>query len=351
MSRGAFSRLGLGLVLATFACARTKTGGVAVLQPPVASAPATSTTPEEPMTASPASTLSAPAIEHRVSWYGLSLDIGDTWRDDTSYTFEGPQQPLEKLSFSISDIKEPQVSAWLEEVRKRVDGAYGARPSTVQPYENADFTAQGVRIEIKTEYLYDIFVSLEEEVLNISATCRAECDATVRGIVASLKRPGLVGAAADPNDKSPHYTVMGLVFDSSQPLDAPNRFSLEELGFNEVRNPNRVFCSRTNAPPDDNALPSAIDWAFEANAALTKVPRTRETLTSAPGNTGTAATVQLYRREGFVPDELGNLVFASTSSAVIATGSDFYTCDLRALPSSPALLTSFHRLFEHARRQ
>jgi hypothetical protein len=98
-------------------------------------------------------------------------------------------------------------------------------------------------------------------------------------------------------------------------------------------------------------LPAEIHWAYEANKALTQVPRSEETLLSNPGSAGNAITLRLYRREGFVPDELGTTVFATASSAVIPVGSDFFACNLPALPSSAALLTRFHRLFESARRE
>jgi hypothetical protein len=353
MSGRPFAGLGLGFALALSACGRATPEGSQVPRAPHATAAVSpaSNTPAADMSTetTTAATPLVPTVEHRVNWYGVSIDLGDGWHDATQYDFTAPQGPLESLAFSVSDIKAEQVRLWLEEVRKRVDGVYGAKPSLVQPFENSNYSVLGVRISIKAESVYDIFVTLEDSVLNINARCRAECDATVRGIVGSLRRLETASLSA-PHERSLHsYDVMGLVFDSSQPFEMPRKFALVELGNDPERNPGRVFCSRASSPPEDSALPSDIVWASEANAALAKVPRTEESVTGTPGEAGTPATTRLYRREGYVPDQLGQIVFASSSSAVLAIGSELLTCHLQAVPSSPALLARFHRLFEHAR--
>jgi hypothetical protein len=293
---------------------------------------------------SPERRAAVPTVEHRVSWYGLSVDLGDAWHDATNYTFEGPQLPVDRLSFSRSGMPPTQVVSWLEEVRRRLDGAYGSKPSAVQQYENPNFSVLGVHFPIKTESLYDLFVTVDEQVLNISVMCRAECDATVRGIVRSLSKPADASAVAPGQQR---YSVMSLVFDSVQPLELPKQFSLDELNGDPESLQHHIWCSRSSSPPEDSELPSAIHWAYEADKALAQVPRSEEPLISKPGN----VSMRLYRREGFVPDELGKIVFASSSSAVVTIDRDYFVCHLLALPSSAPLLARFHRLFESARRE
>jgi hypothetical protein len=332
-----------GLTLALTACGSAKPERVTLARAPdVVGASASEPVHAARLAATPALAPPGPAAEHRIAWYGLSLDLSDAWLDQTNYGFEAAQGVIEKLAFEPSDLQPAQVRLWLEEVRKRVDGAYGARPSVVEPYENPTYPALGVRIRFKTEYLYDVFVTLDDRVLGLTFKCRSECDAGVRDVVRSLSQQEPTG----PPRSQHRYRIPGLVFDSSQLFDSPREFVLGEQGGEQGRE-NRVFCSRKDTAPQDSELPTEIHWSLASNEALTKLPRLEETLSGA----GSALTVRLYQREGYVPDELGQSVFASSSSAVITLGSDIFTCHLRALPSSRPLLTRFHRLFETARRE
>jgi len=340
---------GLGLMLAACGSVRPtlprRAPATVVGQPnaPETLAPADTAAPRDPSI--------APTVEHRVSWYGLSLDLSDAWHDETNYGFEAAQGTIEKLVFEPSELQPPQVNPWLEEVRKRVDGAYGAKPSVVELYENPNFAALGVRILIKPQFLYDIFVTLDDRVLGITAKCRTECDATVRSIVHSLSKPETAAAPAGGTAPQHRYRVKGLVFDSSQAFDLPNGFMLLEEGPVDRLHEYRVSCSRTGSPPEDSTLPSEIHWSNVINDALTKLPRVERTLTGKPDNANKPLTVRLYHREGYVTDELGETVLASSSSAVIAADSSFFACHLRAVPSSPTLLARFRRLLESARRE
>jgi hypothetical protein len=171
----------------------------------------------------------------------------------------------------------------------------------------------------------------------------------VRGIVRSLSKPD--AAAAGTKSTLHRYSVKGLVFDSRQTFDLPNQFVLLEEGPVDRLNEYRVYCTRTGSPPEDSKLPSEIHWSLEINEALSRLPRTEESIAGKLGSAGAPATVRFYHREGYVRDELGETVFASSSSAVIAADSNFFACHLRAVPSSPALLAHFRRLFESARRE
>jgi len=332
-----------GLALALTACGSAKPERATLARAPdVVGASASEPTTAAHLATTPDLTLPVPAVERRIAWYGLSLDLSDAWLDQTNYGFEAAEGVIEKLAFEPSELPAEHVRSWLEEVRKRVDGMYGARPSVVEPYENPSFTALGVRIRFNTEYLYDVFVTLDDRVLGLTFKCRSECDARVRDIVRSLSQQEPTG---EPGAQH-RYRIPGLVFDSSQLFDSPREFVLGQQGGEQGSEP-RVFCSRKNTAPQDSELPSEIHWSLASNEALSKLPRVEETLTGP----GSALNVQLYQREGYVPDELGQTVFASSSSAVITLGSDIFTCHLRALPSSRLLLTRFHRLFETARRE
>jgi hypothetical protein len=326
--------LGLGLAACAAAKPELSTPNPSVVASPSVSASEVATTADS--AAAPSKTPVVPAVEQRIAWYGLSLDLSDTWLDQTNYGFEAAQGAIEKLAFEPSDLQAAQVRPWLEEVRKRVDGAYGAKPSVVEVYENPSFAVLGVRIRFNTEYLYDIFVALEDRVLGVTIKCRAECDAGVRDLVRSLSTQEPSGASGAPH----RYRIPGLTFDAGQRFDAPREFVLGEKD-----SEHRIFCSRGNTPPKDSELPSEIHWSLASSEALAQVPRVEETL-QADGN---APKVRLYQREGYVPDELGQTVFASSSSAVIAIGSDIFTCHLRLLPSFRPVLTRFHRLFETVR--
>lgn len=86
-----------------------------------------------------------PGPERRINWYGLSLDLNDVWSDETNYAFESASESIQQLVFEPSSLEPAQVRPWLQEVRRRVDGAFGAKPSGVQSYENPNYFVLGVQ--------------------------------------------------------------------------------------------------------------------------------------------------------------------------------------------------------------
>lgn len=288
-----------------------------------------------------------PGPERRINWYGLSLDLNDVWSDHTNYSFESPSEPIRQLMFKSSELQPAQVRPWLQRMRRRLDGKFGAKPSGVQPYENARFFVFGVQVRIDKEFLYDFFVTVDDKVVGITALCRSECDAALRGIVRSLKKspvPG-TGPVQKLTGKQHRYSAQGLVFDSSTAFETPSEFMLEHV---EGDVEERINCSRLPQPPADAELPPEVHWSYEASQALAKVPRTDETLTGKSSD-ARAAVVRLHRREATASYAgLENVPFSS-NSAVISIGSEVLHCYQLAGPTSVALMARFRRLFESAR--
>lgn len=340
-----------GLSLALVACSSVTPAPARPVIAAVVGAPSAPETTRVPDSAALDVPPVAHAVENRVSCYGLSLNLSDAWRDETNYGFVAAQGAIEKLVFEPSELQPAQVSAWLEEVRKRVDGAYGAKPSVVELYENPNFAALGVRISIKPQFLYDIYVTLDDRVMGITVKCRGECDTAVRGIVRSLGKPEGAAASGGARGTTHRYSVKGMVFDSTQAFELPREWAFLEEGALDASQERRVYCSRTSSPPADDTLPSEIHWSGVISEALAKTPRVEETLNGKPDDASKALPVRLYHREGHVTDEQGENVFASSSSAVMAVGGDAFTCHLRAVPSSRELIARFRRLVESARRE
>jgi hypothetical protein len=287
-----------------------------------------------------------PGPERRINWYGLSLDLNDVWSDETNYAFESASESIQQLVFEPSSLEPAQVRPWLQEVRRRVDGALGAKASGIQPYENPNYFVLGVQIRISKEFLYDFFVTVDDYVVGITARCRSQCDAALRGIVRSLrKQPTLgTGPAQTLQGKQRRYRVRGLAFDSSSVFDTPSRFALRHMDHDVER----ISCRRQPQPPSDVELPPDVHWSYQASRALAKAPRREQTLTGKSSDAG-AAVVRLYRREASASDGgVDNVPFSSTS-AVVAIGSEFLHCYQLAGPTSPELMARFHRLFESAR--
>lgn len=287
-----------------------------------------------------------PGPERRINWYGLSLDLNDVWSDVTNYAFESPSEPIQQLVFEPSELQPAQVRPWLQEVRRRVDGAFGAKPSGVQSYENPNYFVLGVQIRINKEFLYDFFVTVDDKVVGITARCRSECDAALRGIVKSLKKQtALSTGPAQKVAGKRRYSARGFAFDSSMAFETPNEFMLEHT---EVDVEERIYCKRTTEPPADAELPPEIHWSYEATQAMAKLPRSEETLTGKSSD-ARAAVVRLYRREAIASDGGQDNVPFSSSSAVVSIGSEVLHCYQLAGPTSPGLMARFHRLFESAR--
>jgi hypothetical protein len=288
-----------------------------------------------------------PGPERRINWYGLSLDLSDVWNDETSYAFESPSESIQQLVFAPSSLEPAQVRPWLQEVRRRVDGAFGAKPSGVQPYENPSHFVLGVQIRVDKEFLYDFFVTVDDQVVGITARCRAPCDAALRGIVRSLSKqpaPG-TGPARKLPGKQRRYSARGLFFDSSMVFETPSEFTLRHTDDTAEE---RIFCARKPEPPADAELPPDVHWSYDASQALGKALRLEETLTGKSSD-ARAAVVRLYRREASASDGGRDNVPFSSNSAVVAIGSDFLHCYQLAGPTSPELMARFHRLFESAR--
>ncbi|HEX2876130.1 MAG TPA: hypothetical protein VHP33_32990 [Polyangiaceae bacterium] len=288
-----------------------------------------------------------PGPERRINWYGLSLDLSDVWTDETNYAFESPSEPIQQLVFEPSELQPAQVRPWLQEVRRRVDGAFGAKPSGVQPYENPSYFVLGVQIRFAKESLYDLFVTVDDRVVGITARCRSECDAALRGIVRSLKKHTAQGTGPAQKLKGAQhrYNARGFVFDSSMVFDTPNEFGLRHT---DDLVEERIFCKRTSEPPADAELPPEIHWSYEATQAMAQLPRSEETLTGKSSD-ARAAVVRLYRREATASDGGRDNIPFSSNSAVVSIGSDVLHCYQLAGPTSPGLLARFHRLFESAR--
>jgi len=340
-----------GLSLALVACGSVTPRPPRPVTAAVVGAPSAPETTGAPDSAAPDGPPVAHAVENRISCYGLSLDLSDAWRDDTNYEFRSAQSTIENLSFEPSELQPAQVRPWLEEVRKRFDGAYGAKPSVAELYENPHFAALGVRISIKPQFLYDIYVTLDDRVMGITVKCRAECDATVRGIVRSLSKPEAAAAPGGAKGTAHRYRVKGMVFDSIQAFELPREWAFLEEGAVDATHERRVYCCRTSSLPADHTLPWEIHWSSVLSEGLAKTPRVEETLNGKPDDASKALPVRLYHREGHVTDELGEKVFASSSSAVMTLGGDAFVCHLRAAPSSRELLARFHRLVESAQRE
>jgi hypothetical protein len=288
-----------------------------------------------------------PGPERRINWYGLSLDLNDVWSDETNYAFESPSEPIQHLVFEPSSLEPAQVRPWLQEVRRRVNGAFGAKPSGVQPYQNPHYFVLGVQIRINKEFLYDFFVTVDDKVVGITARCRSECDAALRGIVRSLKKqpPLGTGPARKLQGKQRRYNARGLSFDSSMVFDTPSEFMLKHQ---EDAGEERVFCTRKPQPPADAELPPEIHWSYAATQELAKAPRHEETLTGKSSD-ARAAVVRLYRREATASDGGRDNIPFSSNSAVVSIGSEVLHCYQLAGPTSPGLMARFHRLFESAR--
>lgn len=288
-----------------------------------------------------------PGPERRINWYGLSLDLNDVWNDETNYAFESPSESIQQLVFEPSSLEPAQVRPWLQEVRRRVDGVFGAKPSGVQPYENPSYFVLGVQIRFDNEFLYDFFVTVDDHVVGITARCRAQCDAALRGIVRSLKKhpaPG-TGPARKLHGKQRRYSARGLLFDSSMVFETPREFV---LGHTDENVEERIFCSRKPEPPADAELPPDVHWSYDASQALAKAPRLEETLTGKSSD-ARAAVVRLYRREANASGGGRDHIPFSSNSAVVSIGRDFLHCYQLAGPTSPGLMARFHRLFESAR--
>lgn len=288
-----------------------------------------------------------PGPERRINWYGLSLDLNDVWSDETNYGFESPTGPIQQLVFEPSSLQPAQVRPWLQEVRRRVDGAFGAKPSGIQAYENPAYFVLGVQIRINKEFLYDFFVTVDDKVVGITARCRSECDRELRGIIKSLKEQPVLGTgpARKLAGKQRRYSARGFFFDSSIAFDTPAEFMLEHTS-DVVEE--RIFCKRTSEPPADAELPPEIHWSYEATQAMAKLPRSEETLTGKSSDAH-AAVVRLYRREATAADGGTDKIPFSSNSAVVSIGSEILHCYQLAGPTSPELMARFHRLFESAR--
>ena len=272
--------------------------------------------------------------------------MNDVWNDQTEYAFESASEPIQQLVFKHSELEPVQVRPWLQEVRSRIDGAYGAKPS-LQPYENPNYFVLGLHARFKGESLYFLFATVDDKVVEMTARCRSQCDAGLRGIVRSLKKQSVTatGAAQKLTGAQRRYRAGQVLFDSSTIFDTPNEFVLQHT---EGEVEERIFCKRLPQPPADADLPPDVHWSNDASQALLKAPRLEETLTGKSSD-ARAAVVRLYRREAIASDGGQPNIPFSSNSAVVSLGSEILHCYQLAGPTSAGLMARFHRLFESAR--
>jgi hypothetical protein len=111
-------------------------------------------------------------------------------------------------------------------------------------------------------------------------------------------------------------------------FETPSHFVLRHA---DEQAEEHIFCTRQPQPPSDAELPPDVHWSYQGSQALAKAPRREQALTGKSSEAG-AAVVRLYRREASASDGgRDNIPFSSTS-AVVAIGSD--SC---IATSSPAL--------------